>query len=321
MKTLPSLVLCFLTVSVTLCRAQITDPGWFLSQNQSFAPTSASFTAQGGGGDGGGGSGGQTNVPSSPIAEAITPQIQALADGLGDNPTNIFNYVHDHIKFVLYFGSKKGAELTLLEKSGNDFDQCALLTALLSAAGYTGNRIGYHFGWEEIPYDDTNTFRDLHHWWQLTLDNTNWTNTVAYISKLALSSRDYPLIYYVNDGQNNNFAIQRVWVRVVVGTTPYLLDPAFKISEPITPDFSFTNAIGTSTVVSNALLSAAGGTDNSNYCSGLSEANVRGTLTKYTTLSKFTRHVWESTWELGIASRTDRTVLLQQRWRHWFVRI
>lgn len=50
----------------------------------------------------------QPNVPSAPIAEVITPQIQALAAGLQNNPTNIFNYVHDHIKFVLYFGSKKG---------------------------------------------------------------------------------------------------------------------------------------------------------------------------------------------------------------------
>ena len=62
-------------------------------------------------------------IPATPVAEAITPQIQALADGLQDDPVQIFNYVHDHIKFVLYFGSKKGAELTLLEKSGNDFDQ------------------------------------------------------------------------------------------------------------------------------------------------------------------------------------------------------
>jgi hypothetical protein len=53
---------------------------------------------------------------------------------------------------VLYFGSKKGAALTLLEKSGNDFDQSALLVALLRAAGY--NNVGYQFGWMWLPYDD-----------------------------------------------------------------------------------------------------------------------------------------------------------------------
>ena len=59
--------------------------------------------------------------------------------------SRIFDYVHDHIRHVLYFGSKKGAELTLFERSGNDFDQCALLVALLQAAGYS--RAGYQFGW------------------------------------------------------------------------------------------------------------------------------------------------------------------------------
>ena len=68
------------------------------------------------------------------------------------DPLKIYNYVHDHIRYVLYFGSKKGAELTLLEKSGNDFDQWALLVALLRAAGY--NNAAYQFGWMGVPYDD-----------------------------------------------------------------------------------------------------------------------------------------------------------------------
>ena len=32
--------------------------------------------------------------------------VQALADGLQDDPVRIFNYVHDHIRHVLYFGSE-----------------------------------------------------------------------------------------------------------------------------------------------------------------------------------------------------------------------
>ena len=90
---------------------------------------------------------------------------------------------------------KKGRNLTLLEKSGNDFDQCALLVALLSAAGYSNN-VAYQFGWEQIPYDDPYSYDyDLHHWWQLTLNNTNWTTTVNYVLNL-LGSRGYPAAYY-----------------------------------------------------------------------------------------------------------------------------
>ena len=81
-----------------------------------------------------------------------------------NDPVKIFNYVHDHIKFVLYYGSMKGAQLTLLEQSGNDVDQCALLVALLQAAGFSP---GYGFGFQQIPYQATDgTANDLQHWWQ-----------------------------------------------------------------------------------------------------------------------------------------------------------
>src|SRR5689334_11868520 len=107
------------------------------------------------------------------IAEPVTARIQTLADGLQDDPVRIFNYVHDNIRYIVYFGSKKGAELTLLEKSGNDFDQCALLVALLRAAGYTNSQwsdkgVGYQFGWMLLPYDNPDgSHRDIHHWFGL----------------------------------------------------------------------------------------------------------------------------------------------------------
>jgi transglutaminase-like putative cysteine protease len=141
MKTLRILFFGLLATTA-ICRAQITDPGWFQAgiEKLPFMGTPTFNTNQY-----------QANglflplaqigIPSTPVAEAVTPQIQALADGLQDNPQLIFNYVHDHIKFVLYFGSKKGANLTLLEKSGNDFDQSALLMAMLRAAGYTNTII------------------------------------------------------------------------------------------------------------------------------------------------------------------------------------
>ena len=289
MKTLRFSILGLLAMTAIVCRAQITDPGWFRVQKPaSPAQPRSSFSTpqvqaqglftplvQG--------------VPNSPVAEVVTPQIQALADGLQDDPYRIFNYVHDHIKFVLYFGSKKGANLTLLEKSGNDFDQSALLIALLRAAGYTNaagsdHGVGYQFGWQEIPYDDPYGYDyDLHHWWQLTLNNSNWTNTVNYVWDLAVIDRGYPLLYYVDDGTDNNFEIQRTWVALTIGSTTYQLDPAFKISEPVS-GIALTNALGgASTTISNALLTAAGGTDTGNYAQNLSESSIQSKLTAYTT--------------------------------------
>ena len=223
----------------------------------------------------------QANYSSSSpgYAEAVTPDIQALADGLQDDPLKIFNYVHDHIKFVLYYGSMKGAELTLLEQSGNDFDQCALLMALLQAAGYSP---GYGFGLQQIPYQATDgTINDLQHWWQLNLTSNNWSSVNGYINHLV-AQRGYHV--YFDMGDNNHVAIQRVWVTLTIGGATYNLDPAFKISQPVAAlsGFSLPAAIGSSTV-SNDLFSAAAGTDNTNYAQNLSESSVRGQLTKYTT--------------------------------------
>jgi RHS repeat-associated protein len=68
-------------------------------------------------------------------ADEVTPEIEALARGLRNDPVKIFEYVHNFIRYEAYFGSKKGAHLTLLEGSGNEHDQCALLVSLLRAAG------------------------------------------------------------------------------------------------------------------------------------------------------------------------------------------
>lgn len=48
----------------------------------------------------------------------------------------IYQWVKDNIKTEWYWGSMKGAEQTLLQKSGNDADQAALLVALLRSSGF-----------------------------------------------------------------------------------------------------------------------------------------------------------------------------------------
>ena len=67
---------------------------------------------------------------------AQTPEIQALASELGRDPVKIYEYVRNKISFEPYYGSRKGALLTLWERSGNDIDIASLLIALLRASGY-----------------------------------------------------------------------------------------------------------------------------------------------------------------------------------------
>ena len=225
----------------------------------------------------------QTAAPV--IAEAITPDLQDLADSLQDDPVQIFNYVHDHIRFDVYFGSKKGSTVTFMEKSGNDFDQSALLVALLRAAGYTNT--GYQMGLVSLPFDASDgSHRDIHHWFSLNFPNTNWSTTYNYLDGLR-TYREYPSGSLVNLA-NNSVALLHLWVTLTNAGTTYYLDPSFKVSEPIA-GISLATAMGsTPNLISNALMTAAAGQDfgcpNGNfYVTNLNETALRGVLAGYTT--------------------------------------
>ena len=209
------------------------------------------------------------------IAETITPEIQSLASGLQNNPKRIFDYVHDHIEFQYYFGSKKGAQLTLLERSGSDFDQCALLVALMRAAGYTN--LQYQFGTIQMAYD-SNDHQDFHHWVRTKQANNVWTNTYNLASTIFSGYGGYPLFDSIS-GDDNNLIFHHVWVQLTLNGTNYLLDPSFKVSEPIA-GLDLHSIIG---VNSNNLYTAAAGISTTDSVSGLDEDAVRRVLTGYTT--------------------------------------
>lgn len=86
----------------------------------------------------------QTSNASSPAdleeSEEIqfTENLKNLAISLENDPLTIFNYVANNIDYVPYYGSKKGADSTLLEKLGNDFDQTSLLIGLLRVGDTNG---------------------------------------------------------------------------------------------------------------------------------------------------------------------------------------
>jgi hypothetical protein len=72
------------------------------------------------------------NTPEAPIDR----QIATLAQSLNWNPVSIYEYVKNNIETQWYWGCMKGAEETLLQKSGNDCDQATLLAALMRASGF-----------------------------------------------------------------------------------------------------------------------------------------------------------------------------------------
>src|SRR4051812_29664099 len=94
----------FFWLTVAVGRAEFTEPGWFANDPDIPILFTPSLNTNAHSQNGLLGASIQTNnVPLVPVAEAVTPRIQALADGLEDDPVRIFDYVHDHIKFCLYF--------------------------------------------------------------------------------------------------------------------------------------------------------------------------------------------------------------------------
>lgn len=66
---------------------------------------------------------------------AVTPAVHQLAEQLAHDPVKIYDYVRNSIKYEPYYGIRKGADETLVERAGSDADQAALLIALLRDSG------------------------------------------------------------------------------------------------------------------------------------------------------------------------------------------
>lgn len=85
----------------------------------------------------------ESELPRTPLEEDLsetpetkaTPAVRALAHELDRDPVKIYRHVRNTIRFEPYYGIRKGAEQTLVERAGSDADQAALLIALLRASG------------------------------------------------------------------------------------------------------------------------------------------------------------------------------------------
>lgn len=192
----------------------------------------------------------------------MTPEIQELARALQHDPKLIYEFVRNHIQYVPYYGCLKGATLTLIERSGNDFDQAALMIALLRISGYTAQFVS---GTMTIPNFGDADHYDMQHWLGVDADSS--------VISQVLGAGGIPASVYVY-----TTVVDRVWVKATVDGTDYIFDAAFKPCEEI----EGINLESTSGYDRSALLAAAGGEVGADYVRNLNESGLNAKIAEYT---------------------------------------
>jgi len=228
-------------------------------------------------------------------ADEITPEIEELARGLQHDPVRIYAYCKNHIQYEHYFGSKKGATLTLLEGKGNAFDISALMVALLRESGYTAD---YRYGagdffdselsdwWGLLDRDDLSQepyphFTDTEfRTWSGTTGDPRDTRTLRFLLQRILFclNRGFPAAEPTYFG--DLWYIPHVWVQVDIGGTLYEMDAAQKFLDvaPTGADIATATGYDRATVLSDAA-----GSTGTNWVQNLDETAINSRLTTYTT--------------------------------------
>ncbi len=175
--------------------------------------------------------GNRTNAMSSTAssdADYRTPELIALAAGLKNDRESIFKWVRENIRYVQYYGCKKGAYLTYLERSGNDADQSALLVALWRAAGISCQ---YVWGWGELPISAANNVDWYHYLGADGVQDVGNGNTS--LDQLVWLRGEPTYGWWDGSFLANSKGMARVWVQTNVNGTLKSYDPSFKLIQPV----------------------------------------------------------------------------------------
>ena len=238
-------------------------------------------------------------TPGGNEADFVTPEIESLAIGLRNDPVKIFEYVHNYIRYEAYFGSKKGAHLTLLEGSGNEHDQSALLVALLRAAGlnpsykygpcfFTYSQLASWFGLSSSPFSHWTNAQMIAYYYPTGGAPAGFPTAIQR-QKLTiinfLTARGYPYIDLYDDGTTSYYSIPHVWVDL----GGKKLSPSYKY-QTVRAGIDLATAAGYSRT---QVLADVGGTVNpdggTRWVSGLNYAALSDRLKLYT--QNFTQSV------------------------------
>ena len=201
--------------------------------------------------------GGGTQMMMSTNAAEVSAEIAALARALQYNPKRCYEYVRNRIAWVPTWGLCNGATGCLLAGRGNEWDQGALLGALLKASGYS-----VRFVQDAVLYNKT----DLAAWFGVPQ-----TDLPAAIGQSGNRS------FWI--GQETTRGLRRFWVEANIGGTWYKFDPAYKGFTDITGvDLASVTGYDQGQFLTNAM---QGATSTADYVDDANETAVRSNLVGY----------------------------------------
>lgn len=132
----------------------------------------------------------------------ISIEIATLAQSLNWNPVSIYEYVKNTIETEWYWGCMKGAEETLMQRSGNDCDQASLLVALLRASGFPARYVRgtiefFAGGRDGVPREKAKNLLGIDDPWKIA----------EFFQKAGI-----PCEPILSGGTISNFQIEHLWV-------------------------------------------------------------------------------------------------------------
>jgi hypothetical protein len=179
---------------------------------------------------------------SGDLAETIdiqfTPEIQAKAQELGNDPVKIFEWVRNNVEFIPTWGAVQGAQATLLTQQGNAFDTASLLIALLRVSGISAH---YAWGTIELPIETVKKWAG------------GFTDSQAALNFFA--SGGTPGAGIIENGSLSKARLEHVWVEAYVPYGNYRgtrRDDSSPIWIPLDASFklhSITGSMGITTIV------------------------------------------------------------------------
>jgi len=195
--------------------------------------------------------------------------IVELARALREDVDLIYEWVYSNVDFYPMYGVHRGALGALTDGSGGAWEQAELMVKLLRQAGHTADFVSGRIRLNKAQIDNL-----------LGTHNTNDPlvplNMLNYGQILDLSS------YSVVSGLLVYADIYHVWVRVNIGGTNYVFDPAMKsyAYQAANPNLGTITGFNETTLISQAQSGATVGAD---YIQNFNRTNVRNKFKEYGT--------------------------------------